>query len=82
METSPSSSLDVLDEVGVAEEQSHLTQVVVGVPPEEGEGDEGDQGDGNEAGVRVSLVTEEEPAEILRQVSFRCMISICPEMVF
>lgn len=75
METSPASSLDVIGEVSVAaamEEQSHLTQVVVGVPPEEreeGTGEEEEEGGGG--GLhRVSLVTEEEPAEVLRQVSY------------
>lgn len=77
METSPTSSLDVIGEVGVAaaiEEQSHLTQVVVGVPPEEREGEREDEedGEGGEKAVlhHVSLVTEEEPTEVLRQVSY------------
>lgn len=77
METSPTSSLDVIGEVGVAaalEEQSHLTQVVVGVPPEEREGGTGEEeegGEGGKAGLHhVSLVTEEEPAEVLSQVSY------------
>ena len=61
MATSPASSMEVLEEVGVASEQSHLTQVVVGVPPE-------DREEGEEGAVPVSLVTEEDPAEILRQV--------------
>ena len=65
MVTSPTSSLDILEEVGVASEQSHLTQVVVGVPPEEGE--EGEEGP-------VCLESEEDPAEILRQVA-------CPEIL-
>ena len=83
METSPASSLDVLGEVGVAavmEEQSHLTQVVVGVPEEGGgEGEEGEGRGGGKAGVRVSLVTEEEPDEILRQVSCTPLCGLeCP----
>jgi hypothetical protein len=49
MATSPASSLEVLEEVGVASEQSHLTQVVVGVPPE-------DREEGEEGAV-VSLIT-------------------------
>lgn len=76
METSPTSSLDVIGEVGVAaalEEQSHLTQVVVGVPLEEREGGTGEEEEGGgigKAGLHhVSLVTEEEPAEVLSQVS-------------
>ena len=81
METSPASSLDVIGEVGVAvamEEQSHLTQVVVGVPPGEREGEEGvGERGGGKAGVRVSLVTEEEPAEVLRQVSL-CNCQVVP----
>ena len=79
METSPAPPLDIIGEVGVVaamEEQSHLTQVVVGVPQEEGEEgamereeEEGLGGSGRgKPRVSVSLVTEEEPAEILRQV--------------
>ena len=71
MATSPTSSLDILSEVGVVEDQSHLTRVVVGVPPEERE--EGEEGEGEEGGgglaMGVSLVTEEEPDDILRQVN-------------
>ena len=66
MATSPTSSLEVMEEVGVASEQSHLTQVVVGVPPEERE--EGEEGEGERGAVPVSLVTEEDPDVILRQV--------------
>ena len=58
MVASPTSSLDVLEEVGVVSEQSHLTQVKVGVAEEE-------KGEGP---VPVGLVTEEDPAEVLRQV--------------
>ena len=65
MATSPTPSS--LEEVGVATEQSHLTQVVVGVPPEERE-----VGGGGGV-VPVSLVNEEDPAEILRQVGGVCV---------
>ena len=62
-----------LEEVGVATEQSHLTQVVVGVPPEEREeGEVGEVGGGGGV-VPVSLVNEEDPAEILRQVGCVCV---------
>ena len=62
MATSPTSSLDILEEVGVASEQSHLTQLVVGVP------EAGLEAEGERGAVPVSLVTDEDPAEILRQV--------------
>ena len=72
METSPASSLhDIIGEVGVAavrDEQSHLTQVVVGAE-EEREGEEDREREREKA--RVSLVVEEDPDEILRQVRAR-----------
>lgn len=75
--TSPTSSLDVMSELGgmvEEEDQSHLTQVVVGIPVEERDDEEGREA----MNIGVSLVTEEEPQKILRQVRH---ILRCPELV-
>lgn len=77
--TSPASSLDVLNEVGVASEQSHLTQVVVGVPPEERDEGELEEEDGEGDSRFVNLSIEEDPDEILKQVTYITIPFLKPE---